>query len=187
VNNYLLLFFDNRAFSYQERYDTDMLDDSAMSQVSLQTRMEAERLMRMRDRQEGRQGRMQKGLLYDDDEDDMLPTSRKRRFPHHSEESSAVSHDKPKETEFESMGNLEDSRGMLVSDWIAMPMPGTKNEIMKSFINFLNTIITDARGVHLYREKIRKMCAENETSIEKATINSLPVRRCLPSSFQKNP
>ncbi|ODM92016.1 DNA replication licensing factor mcm2 [Orchesella cincta] len=53
--------------------------------------LEAERQMRVRDRQEGRSRVARKGLLYDDDEDDMLPTSRKRRFCRHSGDSSAVS------------------------------------------------------------------------------------------------
>ncbi|CAL8139298.1 unnamed protein product [Orchesella dallaii] len=154
---------DYRPIPHQDRYDPELLDDSDMSEVSIGGRLNAEREMRVRDRQEGRTGRMRKGLLYDDDEDDMLPTSRKRRFRRHSGESSVVSGDKPEETEYESMDNLEDTRGMSVSDWIAMP--GTKNEIINRFRHFLNTF-TDARGAHLYREKIRKMCEENKTSIE---------------------
>ncbi|ODM98345.1 DNA replication licensing factor mcm2, partial [Orchesella cincta] len=154
---------DYRPISHQDRYDPNMLDDSDVSEVSLQTRLEAERQMRVRDRQEGRSRGARKGLLYDDDEDDMLPTSRKRRFRRHSEESSAVSGDRPEETEYESMENLEDTRGMAVADWITMP--GTKNEIINRFKYFLNTF-TDAQGAHLYREKIRKMCEENKTSIE---------------------
>lgn len=152
---------DYRPIPHQDRYDPEILDDSDVSEVSLQTRREAELQMRMRDRQEGRTGRMRKGLLYDDDEDDMA-TSRRRRFRRQSGDS-ALSGDKADETEYEEMDNLEDTRGMSVPDWIVMP--GTKNEIVNRFKMFLHSF-TDAKSVHVYREKIRKMCEENKTSIE---------------------
>lgn len=152
---------DYRALPHQDRYDPEMLDDSDVSEVSLQTRMEAERLMRQRDRTEGKSRGMRKGLIYDDGEDDMLP-SRRRKARRYSGDTD-LSLDKPEEAEFESMDNLEDTRGMPVQEWIVMP--GTRSEIVNRFKNFLSTF-TDTRGVHIYREKIRKMCEDNKTSVE---------------------
>lgn len=44
---------------------------------------------------------------------------------------------------------------MTVRKWVVLP--GTRNEILNRFKNFLRTF-QDDKGHHLYKEKIRRMC-----------------------------
>lgn len=64
---------------------------------------------------------------------------------------------------FESIENLEDTRGLPTKKWIMMP--GTKIEILNRFKNFLKTFV-DAKGRKTYLERIKHMGEENRTSIE---------------------
>ena len=50
------------------RFDPEMLDDDDYEALTEGERQAAEQNMRRRDREEGREGRLRRGLLYDDDE-----------------------------------------------------------------------------------------------------------------------
>lgn len=61
----------------------------------------------------------------------------------------------------ESIDNLEDTKGYKIREWVSMLGPRT--EIANRFRNFLRTY-TDAKGHHMYRDRIRKMCETNQSS-----------------------
>lgn len=56
---------------------------------------------------------------------------------------------------FESIENLENTRGMTIQAWVQMP--GTKNEIFNRFRHFLKTY-EDFKGNKIYEERILRMC-----------------------------
>jgi len=64
---------------------------------------------------------------------------------------------------YESIENLDNTRGMEVKDWVTTP--STRQEIMNRFKNFLKSF-TDAKGQKIYLERIKHMGEDNHTSIE---------------------
>jgi len=114
--------------------------------------------MRRRDREEGRgEGRMRRGLLYDDDEDE--PRARRRRLA-----DMAAMEDEPMEEEgVESIENLEDTKGKPIREWVSLG--GPRKEVYNRFRNFLRTHV-DSKGTNLYQEKIKEMCQKNKSSFE---------------------
>merc|ERR1712168_1172461 len=137
------LFGDNLEQDYRpieglDRYDPNLVDDEDQDEMSLSERLNAEQDMRKRDREEGRPaGRLRKGLLYDDSDDDDMGV--------------------------ESIENLEDLKGHTVKDWVTKVGPRT--EIYNRFKNYLRTYV-DAKGHNLYKDKIRVMCEDNKQSFE---------------------
>lgn len=62
------------------RFDPEMLDDDEYEALTEGDRQAAEALMRARDRAEGRgEGRLRRGLLYEDEDEDEGPQRGKRR------------------------------------------------------------------------------------------------------------
>merc|ERR1719495_371951 len=102
-------------------------------------------------------GRMRRGLLYDDDEDE--PRARRRRLA-----DMAAMEDEPMEEEgVESIENLEDTKGKPIREWVALG--GPRKEVYNRFRNFLRTYV-DQKGTNLYQEKIKEMCQKNKSSFE---------------------
>ncbi|XP_042236429.1 DNA replication licensing factor mcm2-like [Homarus americanus] len=159
------LFGDNMENDYRhipelDVYDRDNLDDSEYSMLSEGDRVAAEAQMRKRDREEDRvTGRMRRGLLYDESDDEDDRPARRRRLAER-----AVEGDAPEDEEMiESIENLEDMKGHSVREWVSMLGPRT--EIYNRFKNFLRTYVND-KGNNLYKDKIRQMCEENKSSFE---------------------
>ncbi|XP_045595213.2 DNA replication licensing factor mcm2 [Procambarus clarkii] len=159
------LFGDNMETDYRhipelDVYDRDNLDDSEYSMLSEGDRVAAEAQMRKRDRDEGRvTGRMRRGLIYDESDDDEDRPARRRRMAER-----AVEGDAPDDEEMiESIENLEDMKGHSVREWVSMLGPRT--EIYNRFKNFLRTYVND-KGNNLYKDKVRHMCEENKSSFE---------------------
>merc|ERR1712223_1899746 len=141
------LFGDNMENDYRpmpglDRYDRDLLDEDDFQMMSEGDRAAAEAAMRQRDRAEGRRadGRMRRGLLYDEVEED-------------DEDQGLI----------ESIENLEDTRGRSIREHVTQVGPRT--ECLNRFKNFLRTYV-DSKGHSLYKEKIRTMCEENRASFE---------------------
>ena len=64
---------DYRAMPHLDQFDPNLLDEDEYENMSMDERAAAEALMRKRDREEGRgEGRMRRGLLYDDVSYDFL-------------------------------------------------------------------------------------------------------------------
>eukprot|EP00096_Caligus_rogercresseyi_P010202 TRINITY_DN362_c0_g1_i5.p1 TRINITY_DN362_c0_g1~~TRINITY_DN362_c0_g1_i5.p1 ORF type:complete len:907 (-),score=296.92 TRINITY_DN362_c0_g1_i5:299-3019(-) len=162
------LFGENMEADYRpmpalDAYDTRVLDDEEdYDQVSVGERAEAEASMRKRDREEGRRGRLRRGLLlYDSEEDDEdldEPKTRRRKLA-----ASAAEDEGSPSAMVESIENLEDTRGRSVREHVSTMGPRT--EVYNRFKNFLRTYI-DGRGQTLYKEKVRNMCEENRSSFD---------------------
>ena len=165
------LFGDNFERDYRPRpeldvYETDMLDDSAVSELSLGERITAEAEMRARDREDGRRlGAMRRGLeIYeetDDDGSDRPQVRRRRMLAQRRDQLFGV--EDGDEDMIESIENLEDTRGLTVREWVVQMAP--KREIYNRFKNFLRTC-TDDKGRNVFRDKIRSMSEENKQSFE---------------------
>jgi DNA replication licensing factor MCM2 len=165
------LFGDNFERDYRPRpeldiYESDIIDDELMSEMSLGERIAAEAEMRARDREEGRiAGRMRRGLdMYDDTDEDASdrPINRRRRMLAQRNRQ-IFGAEEPEEEMIESIENLEDTRGMTVREWVVQIAP--KREIYNRFKNFLRTC-TDEKGRNVFRDKIRTMSEENKQSFE---------------------
>lgn len=149
---------DYRPISGLDRYEPDMLDDSDVESMSMSGRLSAEAAMRRRDREEGRDvGRMRRGLLYEESDDEEMRPSRRRRLAERAAEGGI-----PVEDQIESIENLEDLRGHTVREWVTKLGPRT--EIYNRFKNFLRTYV-DEKGHKVYLEAIRRMCEENGSSL----------------------
>merc|ERR1719391_1078823 len=136
---------DYRPMPHLDTFDPDLLDEEEYEALSEGERQAAEASMRKRDREEGRgEGRMRRGLLYDDDEDE--PRARRRRIAE-----MAAMEDEPMEEEgVESIENLEDTKGKPIREWVALA--GPRKEVYNRFRNFLRTYVDD-KGTNLYHEK----------------------------------
>ncbi|XP_005108123.1 DNA replication licensing factor mcm2 [Aplysia californica] len=151
---------DYQAIPELDTYEDVGLDTSDYSEMSDTQRQDAEREIRDREREEGvRAGRMRRGLLYDDSDDDEDRPARKRRMAERAAEGVTADGD---EEMIESIENLEDMKGHSVREWVTML--GPKTEIKHRFKNFLRTYV-DERGHSVYREKIRQMVEGNKESL----------------------
>lgn len=149
---------DYRPMPHLDQFDENLLDEEEYENMDMEERAAVEAMMRKRDREEGRgEGRMRRGLLYDDEEDEDEPRARKRRM-------AAMEQDDNMEEEgMESMENLEDTKGYTIREWVAQAAP--RKEVYNRFRNFLRTYV-DAQGKNLYQEKIKEMCHKNKASFE---------------------
>ncbi|XP_055694827.1 DNA replication licensing factor Mcm2 [Lutzomyia longipalpis] len=148
---------DYRPIPELDRYEgADLDDEDAYSVISAADRRAAEEEMRRRDRALGIV-RDDRDLLYDrsDDEDD-IPRAKRR-----AAEKAAMGGELEDEEMVESIENLEDTKGHSTKEWVSMLAPRT--EITNRFKNFLRTFVDE--GGHLkYRERIRRMCEQNQSS-----------------------
>merc|ERR1712223_2074157 len=161
------LFGDNMENDYRpmpglDRYDCELLDEDDYNMMSEADRAAAEAAMRQRDRAEGRRadGRMRRGLLYDEDDE---PARRRRRLAADRAAEGHIEEDDEDQGLIESIVNLEDTRGRSIREHVTQVGPRT--ECLNRFKNFLRTYV-DERGHSLYREKIKSMCEENRASFE---------------------
>ncbi|KAJ8919037.1 hypothetical protein NQ315_016943 [Exocentrus adspersus] len=146
---------DYRPMPHLDRYDDRILDDEEYDQLSIGERLAAEEEMRRRDREMGILRRDDRELFYDQSDDEEDPR-RKRRLA----EKAAVG--EVEDTEMiESIENLEDTKGYSIKDWVIMMGPRT--EIANRFKNFLRTYV-NSKGHYVYKEKIRRMCENNQSS-----------------------
>ncbi|XP_047122833.1 DNA replication licensing factor mcm2 [Hydra vulgaris] len=151
---------DYRPIPHLDTYEQSVLDDQEQSDLDVETRLEAERLMEKRDRDLGlTTGRMRRGLLYDESEDDDgEPRSRRRRLAERAAEREFAD-----DTEMiESIENLEDMKGHTVREWVTLTAPSL--EIKNRFKQFLKTFC-DEHGNNVYRLKIKQMCENNKQSL----------------------
>ncbi|XP_057296676.1 DNA replication licensing factor mcm2-like [Hydractinia symbiolongicarpus] len=152
---------DYRPIPQLDTYDQSVLDDEEQSEIGIEERVEAERLMRKRDREQGvESGQMRRGLLYDEsEEDEAEPTAARRR---RLAERAAEREYADDEEMIESIENLEDMKGHTVREWVTMAAP--RLEIKNRFKQFLKTFC-DERGDNVYRTKIKQMCENNKQSL----------------------
>ncbi|XP_030751997.1 DNA replication licensing factor Mcm2 [Sitophilus oryzae] len=146
---------DYRPMPHLDQYDDRILDEEDYDNMSVSERLAAESELRQRDREMGILRRDDRELFYDreDDED----PKRQRRMAE-----KAATGELEDEEMIESIENLEDTKGYSVKDWVVMMGPRT--EIANRFKNFLRTYVT-SKGQYIYKEKIRRMCENNQSSI----------------------
>ncbi|CAH1126119.1 unnamed protein product [Ceutorhynchus assimilis] len=146
---------DYRPMPHLDRYDENLLDnEDDFDPMSVQDRLAAEAELRQRDRELGILRRDDRELFYDR-EDDEDPRNKRRRA-----EKAAAGETEDQEM-IESIENLEDTKGYSIKDWVVMMGPRT--EIVNRFKNFLRTYV-NARGQNVYKEKIKRMCENNQSS-----------------------
>jgi len=152
---------DYREMPHLDRFDPEMLDDDEYANMTEGERQAAEIEMRRRDREEGRgEGRLRRGLLYDDDDDEDGPVLGKRRRA----ADMAAMEDEPMDEEGEeSVENLEDTKGRPIREWVQLVAP--RREIKNRFKNFLRTYVDD-KGDNTYFRAIQDMCSNNRSSFE---------------------
>ncbi|XP_037051342.1 DNA replication licensing factor Mcm2 [Bradysia coprophila] len=154
------LFGDNMENDYRPRpeldhYDETMLDEEVYSDLSQADRAAAEAEMRRRDRALGIH-RDDRDLIYDkSDPDDEIPRA-KRRAAEKAAELETEDQDM-----IESIENLEDTKGHSTKEWVSMLGPRT--EIANRFKSFLRSFVDD-KGQYIYRDSIRRMCEQNQSS-----------------------
>ncbi|KPJ18533.1 DNA replication licensing factor Mcm2 [Papilio machaon] len=158
------LFNDNMEADYRpmpalDRYDNEDLDDDDYDPMSVEARVAAEQELRRRDRDEGRIRRDDRGLFYDesDEESTGAPRSKRRR----DAERAATGDKEQTEEGIESIENLEDTKGYTTKEWVSMLGPRT--EIANRFKNFLRTYANN-KGQFVYKDRIRRMCEHNQAS-----------------------
>jgi DNA replication licensing factor MCM2 len=164
------LFGENYERDYRRNpeldiYDPTGLDDQDVSELSVRERMEAEALMKERDKLEGRRAtNLRRGLevfeTSSDDDAARISAIKKRRMTQGLRKGVESI---PEEELIESVDNLENTRGMTTREWVSQL--GPKREIYNRFKNFLRTHVDD-KGKNTFREKIRQMSEENKCSFE---------------------
>lgn len=140
-----------------DNYDPEMLDDEDnFSELSFSERRAAEMEMNRRDRAAGVH-RDDRDLMYDksDDEND-IPRAKRRAAE------KAIEGTEEDTEMIESIENLEDTKGHSIKEWVSLLGPRT--EIENRFRNFLKTFV-DEKGQHVYRDRIKKMCEQNKSSV----------------------
>ncbi|XP_012276797.1 DNA replication licensing factor Mcm2 [Orussus abietinus] len=145
---------DYRPMSALDRYDPNLVDDEDYSELSQGDRLAAEAEMHKRDRAAGII-RDDRELLYDESDDDEVPT-RKRRLAEKAAEGELDDMEL-----IESIENLEDTKGHSVKEWVMMLGPRT--EIANRFKSFLRQHM-NSTGQYIYKERIRHMCESNQSS-----------------------
>ncbi|XP_062522583.1 DNA replication licensing factor mcm2-like isoform X2 [Corticium candelabrum] len=155
---------DYRAIPELDVYESEGMDSRAGDfSLSPGARREAEIEMRRRDRAErAAQGRMRRGLLYDESEDeDLEPPTRRRRIAGRDDRDKDFTLDDEEELP-EVIENLEDMKGHSVREWVSLA--GPRLEVKSRFKLFLRTFV-DSNGQSVYREKIRQMVESNKQSL----------------------
>ncbi|XP_066139011.1 DNA replication licensing factor Mcm2 [Euwallacea fornicatus] len=145
---------DYRPMPHLDRYDDRLLDEEDYDPMSIEDRLAAEADLRQRDRDQGILRRHDRELFYDKDDDEDPRNKRKRA-------EKAAAGDQEDQDMVESIENLEDTKGYTIKDWVVMM--GPRIEISNRFKNFLRTYVNN-RGQYIYKEKIRRMCENNQSS-----------------------
>lgn len=145
---------DYRPMPHLDRYDERILDEDEYDSMSVGDRLAAEAELRQRDRELGILRRDDRELFYDKD-DDEDPRNKRRRAE------KAAAGEQEDEEMIESIENLEDTKGYSIKEWVIMMGPRT--EIANRFKNFLRTYV-NSKGQYIYKEKIRRMCENNQSS-----------------------
>ncbi|XP_066256670.1 DNA replication licensing factor Mcm2 [Euwallacea similis] len=145
---------DYRPMPHLDRYDDRLLDEEDYDPMSIEDRLAAEADLRQRDRDLGILRRDDRELFYDKDDDEDPKNKRKRA-------EKAAAGEQEDQDMIESIENLEDTKGYTIKDWVVMMGPRT--EIANRFKNFLRTYV-NSRGQYIYKEKIRRMCENNQSS-----------------------
>lgn len=140
-----------------DNYDPEMLDDEDnFSELSFSERRAADMEMNRRDRAAGIH-RDDRDLMYDkSDEENDIPRSKRRAAE------KAIEGTEEDTEMIESIENLEDTKGHSIKEWVSLLGPRT--EIENRFKNFLKTFV-DEKGQHVYRDRIKKMCEQNKSSV----------------------
>ncbi|KAF2893898.1 hypothetical protein ILUMI_12275 [Ignelater luminosus] len=154
------LFGDNMEADYRpmpalDRYDERILDDEDYDVMSPGVRRAAEEELRQHDRERGFLRRDDRELFYDKSDDEEDPRRKRRK----AEKAAAGEVDDAEM--IESIENLEDTKGYSIKEWVSMIGPRT--EIVNRFKNFLRTYV-NAKGQYVYKERIRRMCENNQSS-----------------------
>jgi len=150
---------DYRANPELDRFDPALLDEEEYEALSEGERQAAEASMRKRDREAGRnEGRMRRGLIYDDEDEDEAPRRKRRQMAEMEVDDQNEDPDA-----LESIENLEDTKGKPIREHVAQL--GIRKEIMNRFKNFIRTF-TDEKGEAVFQVKIREMCKANRSSFE---------------------
>nr|CAI5822271.1 unnamed protein product [Callosobruchus analis] len=149
---------DYRPLPHLDRYDERILDDEEYEQLSVGERMAAEEEMRRRDREMGILRRDDREIFYERDDDEVYDDPRLKRK---RAEKAATGEQVEDEEMIESIENLEDTKGYSIKEWVIMMGPRT--EIANRFKNFLRTYV-NSKGQYVYKEKIRRMCENNQSS-----------------------
>jgi len=150
---------DYRANPELDRFDPALLDEEEYEALSEGERQAAEASMRKRDREGGRnEGRMRRGLIYDDEDEDEAPRRKRRQMAEMEVDDQNEDPDA-----LESIENLEDTKGKPIREHVAQL--GIRKEIMNRFKNFIRTF-TDEKGEAVFQVKIREMCKANRSSFE---------------------
>ncbi|KAG5894081.1 hypothetical protein JTB14_003938 [Gonioctena quinquepunctata] len=147
---------DYRPMPHLDRYDDRILDEDDYDQMSVGERLAAEDDLRERDREMGIFRRDDRELFYDRSDDEEDPRQRRRK-----EAEKAATGEVDDSEMIESIENLEDTKGYSIKEWVIMMGPRT--EIANRFKNFLRTFVNN-RGQYVYKEKIRRMCENNQSS-----------------------
>ncbi|CAG9822909.1 unnamed protein product, partial [Phaedon cochleariae] len=147
---------DYRPMPHLDHYDDRVLDEEDYDQLSVGERLAAEEELRRRDREMGIFRRDDRELFYDQSDDEEDPRQRRRK-----EAEKAATGDVEDTDMIESIENLEDTKGYSIKDWVIMMGPRT--EIANRFKNFLRTYV-NSKGQYVYKEKIRRMCENNQSS-----------------------
>lgn len=154
------LFGDNMENDYRpmpglDRYERGNLDDEDYDNMSEGDRRAAEEEMRRRDRELGIVRRDERDLFYEDSDMEIDPKRRRKMA-----EKSAAGETEDSEM-IESIEFLEDTKGHPVKEWVTMLGPRT--EIKNRFKSFLRAF-TNEKGAYVYKDKIRRMCENNQSS-----------------------
>nr|XP_023024910.1 DNA replication licensing factor Mcm2 [Leptinotarsa decemlineata] len=147
---------DYRPMPHLDRYDDRILDSEEYDQMSVGERLAAEEELRRRDREMGVYRRDDRELFYDQSDDEEDPRQRRRK-----EAEKAATGEVDDSEMIESIENLEDTKGYSIKEWVIMMGPRT--EIANRFKNFLRTYVNN-KGQYVYKEKIRRMCENNQSS-----------------------
>ncbi|ENN76347.1 DNA replication licensing factor Mcm2 [Dendroctonus ponderosae] len=146
---------DYRAMPHLDQYDQRNLDNEDYDAMTIEDRLAAEAELRQRDRELGILRRDDRELFYDR-EDDEDPRNKRRRAE------KAATGEMDDQDMIESIENLEDTKGYTIKEWVVMMGPRT--EISNRFKNFIRTYV-NSRGQYVYKEKIRRMCENNQSSL----------------------
>ncbi|CAH8452936.1 unnamed protein product [Schistosoma rodhaini] len=165
------LFGDDMERDYRPIPELDVYEaegladpDEDLEELSPNTRAEAEREMRRRDRERLlATGGLRRDLiadLYGEEEEEEIIPARRRRIAERV--AAGDEGDLEPEGVLESIENLEDMKGMSVVEWVQQPV--TRQEIKNRFKAFLRTFL-DENDRNVYAERIVQMARENKHSL----------------------
>lgn len=166
------MYDDYKAIPELDTYESEGLSEGEHDDIAPDARLQAERLMRERDKElQRRQGRTPAALQdVSDEEEELVPPTKRRRGI--AMDAAAEAGLDAGEAEVEDgYFNLEDVQAPL-REWLSMER--SRKEIRRRFAIFLGDYAhTDAKGnrTHPYVEAVRQMCISNKASFEVSWIH----------------